>query len=245
MQSMVNLSNQIVLVKQELNITDNNFIGIFLYGSQNYQLDYEESDTDSICIVYSADKSKQELQTSTGNVKVYTLKYFIHRLKQGDLECCEILYTKYKIINSIYEDCFVNFVKDFSVCMSYERIKFSLFNKLDEHLSCVFWIVFKKDNARYNKKRLYWAIRVCNQWERINNGENFESSLIYRDLLGCDLMKIKTITNHLSIKEVSAIYKHLVDFIRSQHRGSKDVLDEEEKYLSWLYENITELHNKI
>lgn len=245
MRSMVNLSTQVAQVKQELNITDNNFIGIFLYGSQNYQLDYEESDTDSILLVYSSNKPKQELQTPTGKVKVYTLKYFLHRLKQGDLECYEILYTKYKIINSIYEDCFVKFVKDFSACMSYGRIKTSLYNKLDEHLSHVFWIISNKDNARYNKKRLYWAIRVCNQWERINNGEDFESSLIYRDLLGCDLMKIKTITNHLSIKEVSAIYRHLVDFIRSQYRGSKDVLDEEEKCLSELYENIAELHNKI
>jgi len=66
--------------------------------------------------------------------------------------------------------------------------------------------------------------------------------LIYRDLLGCDLMKIKTVTNYLSVKEVSAIYRHLVEFIRSQHRGLKDVSDEEEVCLSGLYADITKLH---
>lgn len=119
MQSMVNLSSQLSQVKQDLAISDDNFIGIFLYGSQNYGLDYKESDTDSILIIHSADKSKQELSTPTGKAKVYTLKYFIYRLKQGDLECYEILYTKYKILNPVYEDFFIDFTKEFSECMNY------------------------------------------------------------------------------------------------------------------------------
>lgn len=244
MQSMDNLAAQVNLVKHELDVTDDAFIGIFLYGSQNYQLDYEESDTDSIIIVHSANMAKQELDSPTGKVKVYTLRYFLYRLKQGDLECYEILFTRYKILNPAYEALFAKFVSDFTHCMSYDRIRNSLYNKLNEHLGYVFWLMSNKDNARYSKKRLYWAIRVCNQWERINNGECFKSSLIYRDSLGYDLMKIKTITNYLSIKEVSAIYKYLTEFLSSQQRYSKDTSAEEEKCLSWLYENITELHNQ-
>lgn len=243
MQSMVNLNCQLSQAKQDLAISDDNFIGIFLYGSQNYGLDYEESDADSILIVHSADKSKQELSTPTGKVKIYTLKYFIYKLKQGDLECYEILYTKYKILNPVYENSFMNFIKEFSEYMSYERIKNSLITKLDEHLCHVLWMMINKENARYNKKRLYWAIRVCNQLQRINDGESFESSLVYRDLLGCDLMQIKTVTNYLSIKEFSAIYKHLIEFIHSQHRYSRDILDSEEKCLSSFYTNITELYS--
>lgn len=243
MQSMVNLSSQLSEVRQTLSISDDNFIGIFLYGSQNYGLDYEESDTDFILIVHSADKSKQELSTPTGKIKVYTLRYFIYRLKQGDLECFEILYTKHKILNPAYEDSFMGFIKKFSECMNYERIKNSLVNKLDEHLCHVLWMMINKENARYNKKRLYWAIRVCNQLQRINDGESFESSLIYRDLIGYDLMQIKTATNYLSIKDFSTIYRSLIEFIRSQRRYSKDVLDAEEKCFSNLYANITELYS--
>lgn len=243
MQSMVNLSSQLSQVKQDLTISDNNFIGIFLYGSQNYGLDYKESDTDSILIVHSADKSKQELSTPTGKIKVYTLRYFIYRLKQGDLECYEILYTKHKILNPVYEDFFMDFTKEFSECMNYQRIKNSLVNKLDEHLCHVLWMMINKENARYNKKRLYWAIRVCNQLQRINDGESFQSSLIYRDLIGYDLMQIKTATNYLSIKDFSTIYRSLIEFIRSQRRYSKDVLDAEEKCFSNLYANITELYS--
>lgn len=242
MQFTANLNSQLLQVQQALTISNNDFIGIFLYGSQNYGLNYEKSDTDSILLIHSADKPKQELQTSVGKVKIYTLKYFISRLKQGDLECYEILYTKYRIINSVYEDSFLNFVKEFTECTNYDRIKKSLIIKLDEHLCHVLWMLTNKENARYNKKRLYWAIRVYNQLERINNGEDFESSLTYKSSFDCDLMQVKTVTNYLSIKEFSIIYNHLIKFVHSQHHYLNAVLDEEEKSLSKFYEGISELY---
>ena len=238
MPSMVNLNVQIEQAKQTLQINNNNFIGIFLYGSQNYGLDYEKSDTDSILLVQSANKPKQELQTLTGKIKIYTLKYFIYRLKQGDLECYEILYSKYKRINPIYEEPLINFIKEFSDCMSYERIKSSLVMKLDEHLCHVLWLLTNKAKARYNKKRLYWAIRVWNQLERINNGEDFKSSLVYYPLWDYDLIKIKTITNYLSLKEFHDIYRYLVQSLRSLPYYSTKVLDEEEICLSKFYTSM-------
>lgn len=242
MQSMVNLNAQIEQAKQTLQISNNDFIGIFLYGSQNYGLDYKGSDTDSILLVQSANKPKQELQTLTGKIKIYTLKYFIYRLKQGDLECYEILYTKYKIINSIYEKALMNFIKEFSDCMSYERIKSSLAKKLDEHLCHILWLLTNKEKARYNKKRLYWAIRVWNQLERINGGEDYKSSLVYcplNPLHDYHLISIKTITNYLSIKEFDKIYTHLVMFNHSLPRYSRDIFVEEDKCLSNFYSGIT------
>ena len=234
MQSMVDK------VLETLNIRNKDFIGVFLYGSQNYQLDYEGSDIDTILLIHDSNKSKQEVLTSVGKTKIYTLKYFLYRLKQGDLECYEILYTRHKIINPIYTNYFANFVKEFSSCMNYERIKSALYKKLDEHLCHVLWMTQNKEKARYNKKRLYWAIRVCNQLQRINNGETFESSLIYQPLLDYDIIKIKTITNYLSIKQFNEIYKYLVDFLHFLPHYSIKVLNEEEKCLSNFYAIITE-----
>jgi hypothetical protein len=93
---------------------DNNFIGDFTYGSQNYGLDYEKSDQDTITLVREAEKPRQEIITSVGKTKIYTLKYFISRLKKGDLECYEILFTKFRNVNPIYENIFDNFVHAFS-----------------------------------------------------------------------------------------------------------------------------------
>ena len=238
MQYMDNLNAQIEQAKQTLQINDEDFIGIFLYGSQNYELDYDKSDTDSILLIQSANKPKQELRTSTGKIKIYTLKYFIYRLKQGDLECYEILCTKYSILNPLYKSQFTKFSQEFLNCINYERVKYSLLIKLQEHLDCVLWMFLNPEKARYNKKRLYWAIRVCNQLQRINDGQDFKSSLVYYPSLDYDLLKIKTITNYLSIKEFNELYKYLVKYLRSLPRYSKEVLDEEEKCLSKFYTSM-------
>lgn len=236
------LSTILSLAKVER--TDPNFVGIFLYGSQNYRLDNSSSDIDVIILIKSANLSKQELSTFFGKIKIYTLKYFIYRIKQGDMECYEILYTKHNIINSIYEQIIQQFVQQFTQCMNYERIKFSLCQKLNEHLCHVLWIPNNSENARYNKKRLYWAIRVCNQLQRINDGESFASSLIYRDNNEYDLRKIKSTTNYLSIKEFNEIYKYLVQFNYSTPRCYKAITDDEEKCLSGFYTAMAEIIKK-
>lgn len=226
-------------------IIDNsaNFIGLFLFGSQNYHLSTEESDIDCILLLKDSTSFPKEAVTKYGKIKIYSLKKFIKLLSCGVPQAYEILYTKYRIVNPLYEVALQNFISNLSDSLDYEKIKAQLYKKLEEHLCHVLWMMINKENARYNKKRLYWAIRVCNQLQRINDGESFESSLIYRDLIGYDLIQIKTVTNYLSIKDFSTIYRSLIEFIRSQRRYSKDVLDTEEKCFSNLYANITELYS--
>ena len=227
--------------KKYLNIADNNFIGVFLYGSQNYRLNTEDSDVDTIAIVLNSNQPKQEVTLPNGKMKVYTLKYFIDCLKRGDLECHEILYTKYRCINPIYENQLNTFIKDFSKCMSYDRIKHALHCKLDEHLCHVLWIIRNDDGVRYNKKRLYWAIRVCNQLKRINAGESFESSLVYQSDLSHDLVKIKMETDYLSLRDFNIIYKYLIEYLQASPRYLKVVSDKEEKCLSNFYTSVTSM----
>jgi hypothetical protein len=54
-------------------------------------------------IVKKADSPKEERDLAQGKVKIYTVKYFLHRLQKGDLECLEALCTKHKYINPIYD----------------------------------------------------------------------------------------------------------------------------------------------
>lgn len=232
MQSTVNE------IQKTLNISNDNFIGAFLYGSQNYGLDYEDSDIDTIILIREANKPKQEKYVSAGKAKIYTLKYFIYRLKQGDLECYEILYTKYCIMNPLYIEYFADFVQKFSMCMNYERIMCALYKKLDEHLCHILWMLKNPEGARYNKKRLYWALRVNDQIERLAAGEDFASSLIYKLKDDYDLRKIKTEVNHLSLKQFNMIYKNLIQTLCNRPKFSTIISDSEEKCLSDLYRNI-------
>lgn len=240
MQFTASLNDQIEQVKAELKIEDQNFIGVFLYGSQNYELNYEGSDIDSIVLIANYDKPRQELTTPYGKTKIYTLKYFLYRLKKGDMECYEILYTKYKIINSIYEEIFMDFVKSFSSCMNYERVKRSLSIKLNEHLCHILWLMTNKEHARYNKKRLYWAIRVQNQLERIIAGESYADSLIYHSSEDINLIGIKTVVNYLSPQEFLKIYKFLIEYYGKLPRYTKDMSLQEEECFSTFYNRMNE-----
>lgn len=238
-------STMLSTVKQAYNTPEDNFIGIFLYGSQNYQLDTAESDVDTIMLVYTADYPKQEMHVDCGKMKVYTLRYFISRLKKGDMRCYEILYTKYRILNPMYKSAFLCFVDRFTECMNYDRIKRSLWKKLDEHMCNILWILRNEDNSRYNKKRLYWAMRVANQLDRINNGESFESSLVYRSDDDYSLVKIKAITNYLSLREFNNIYRDLNQYRLGQFRHTSEVTNEEKSCLSEFYDSMTTiLHNQ-
>ena len=65
-------------------------------------------------------------------------------------------------LNPKYKEHIKNFTKEFSKNINYNRIKYSLYKKLDEHLSHVLWMMKNPEKPRYNKKRLYWAMRVYN-----------------------------------------------------------------------------------
>lgn len=225
------------IVNSIYDITSPNFVGIFLYGSQNYGLSTSQSDVDTILIVKKADSPKEERDLAQGKVKIYTVKYFLHRLQKGDLECLEALCTKHKYVNPIYDQDYIAFARDFIHVLNYERTKRALQFKLDEHLNHIFWNI-RKTNDRYNKKRLYWAIRVQNQLERICIGESFESSLIYNSNRPYDLLAIKQTSNCLSLRELNEIYNDLYKYFISLPKWSNKVLPEEEKICSNFYSKI-------
>lgn len=226
-------------VLDKLAIDNNNFIGIFLYGSQNYGLNSDISDEDAIILVRDSKKASQECVLPTGLVKIYTIDNFIHRLKIGDLECYEILYTRFCYINPTYKAYFSEFVTAFSACMSYSRIKNSLRSKLFEHLYSILWLPTTMEKAKYNKKRLYWAIRVCNQLQRICDGESFADSLLYKSSIAYDVMQIKTITDYLSLKDFNFVYKYLVNYAEATPEYVSAVTADEEICLSAFYSKIS------
>lgn len=212
-------------VKKQLNITDNAFVGLFLYGSQNYGLSHEASDTDYICVVTNFDFSYTVLTTTAGQIKVYSLHYFLKKLSQGDLECLECLYSKHSEVNAPYLKFFNRFKIDISDSLNYESVKVLLNKKLAEHLS--FIRSRKADDsstARYSKKRLYWAIRVADQLERISAGETFESSLSYPEASCDELLKIKTIENYLKDEQVSEIEQKLQEISASVSKTEVSLL---------------------
>lgn len=90
-----------------------NIIGCYLIGSQNYQLDDEQSDIDTIVLVAPTLRdialnnkpiSKTYIQDNGEHTTLKDIRLFINGIKKGRLDCLEILYTKYYMINPIWID---------------------------------------------------------------------------------------------------------------------------------------------
>ena len=107
---MKNLQNHYDYVKEH--ITQNEIIGVFLHGSQNYGLDFETSDVDSVCLVMPSkyditsghEPMSKELVIEETNerIVVWEIRKFINFLEKGGFNQLEILYTNYYILNSTY-----------------------------------------------------------------------------------------------------------------------------------------------
>lgn len=237
---MDDLKNKLEEIKNSfIKSNDPNFIGLFVFGSQNYCLSNEESDIDCILLLKDPGGLPKEAATNYGKVKIYSLEKFIKLLSRGVPQAHEILCTKYRIVNPLYETILQNFTSNLYDCLDYEKIKAQLYKKLEEHLYYILWIVDQKSNQKYNKKRLYWAIRVHNQLMRIEAGEDFATSLVYKDILDLDLMKIKTENNCLSVKELKKIYKTLADYLHRRPRHLTKIMPKEEQCFSCLYAGLS------
>ena len=90
-----------------------NIIGCYLIGSQNYQLDDEQFDIDTIVLVVPTLKdialnnkpiSKTYIQDNGEHTTLKDIRLFINGIKKGRLDCLEILYTQYYMINPIWID---------------------------------------------------------------------------------------------------------------------------------------------
>lgn len=209
-------------LKKHLNISDSAFVGLFLYGSQNYGLSDETSDSDYICVVTDFGLTFNTVHAPHGQIKVYNLHYFMSRLLYGDLECLECLYSDYVEINPRYQNTFARLIADTSTMINLEGVKMALNKKLAEHLSFLNMPKTGEDqNAFYSKKRLYWAIRVADQLSRITAGESFAESLKYPVEKREELLAIKTNEGQLNKTQLLKLESELKSCLLAQEAAAE------------------------
>lgn len=91
------------------------WVGIFLQGSQNYNLDYEGSDIDSKLIVLPSFEdfvlnrkpySYTHIMENDEHVDVKDIRLMFECFRKQNINFVEILFTKYRIMNPKYEALF-------------------------------------------------------------------------------------------------------------------------------------------
>ena len=109
------LQEQMHYAQKQLNLKDNQIVGIFLYGSQNYMLDTKNSDIDSTMVVLPTFSdmclgkqplSKEVCMENGEHINVKDIREYKNMLMKQNICFMETLYTEYFILNTAYEKIF-------------------------------------------------------------------------------------------------------------------------------------------
>lgn len=96
-------------------------IGVFLRGSQNYELDYNDSDVDSVCVItpslndFVLSKkmvSRTHERENKEHIELKDVRLIAQAFMKQNSAWLEILFTKYKIINPTYEHLWNMWIKE-------------------------------------------------------------------------------------------------------------------------------------
>ena len=167
-------------------------VGIFYQGSGNYGLDYEDSDVDTKCVLAPSLKelaeskmtSKTFIRDNDEHIDFKDIRAMLETFRKSNLNFLEILYTKYYIINPIYEEEWNKLIeaRDEIVSMNLPSLIKSMKGIASEkyhamehrYPSRIEWI----DKFGYDPKQLHHLFRMEEFMHRWVSGESFEKCLI-------------------------------------------------------------------
>lgn len=179
--------------KQNILETKHEWVGIFLQGSQNYNLDYENSDIDSKVIILPTFEdfvlnfkpvSYTHVMENDEHVDYKDIRLMIECFYKQNVNFVEILFTKYRIINPKYADIFQKILD--------VRERIGRFNNYAT-VNCIAGMALEKQKALchpypsliekikkygYDAKQLHHILRMEEFLDRWINGEPYEDCLI-------------------------------------------------------------------
>lgn len=168
-------------------------VGVFLQGSQNYGLDYEGSDIDTKCIVLPTleDLIFNRKPVSTTHVldndehlDLKDVRLYMNTFRKQNLNFMEILFTKYKIVNPIYENYWNKLVENNEMIARYnpagavktmEGIAKEKYHAMEHKYPSKLDII---DKWGYDGKQLHHLIRVREYLNRYIDGQSYADCLI-------------------------------------------------------------------
>lgn len=169
------------------------WVGIFLQGSQNYNLDYEGSDIDSKLIVLPSFEdfvlnrkpySYTHLMENDEHVDVKDIRLMFECFRKQNINFVEILFTKYHILNPKYEKLFVPVLEAREMIGRYNDFA---------SLSCMAGTALEKQKALchpypatmdkierygYDPKQLHHILRLSEFMDRWLNNEPYADCLV-------------------------------------------------------------------
>lgn len=171
---------------------ENQIIGIFLQGSQNYGLDLPTSDVDTKLIVAPSFKeiamnskpvSTTHIRANDEHIDFKDIRLYMQTFRKQNLNFLEILFTDYYSINSKYHDQWMRLVNARESIANFNRyrgvqsmkgIAMEKFHAMEHPYPSKLEILAKYG---YDPKQLHHLLRVEDYLERYIAGENYAKCL--------------------------------------------------------------------
>ncbi len=186
---------------------ENRIVGIFLQGSQNYGMDYEDSDIDTKCIVVPSwddicfnhkPVSTTHIRENNEHIDLKDIRLMFQTFRKQNLNFIEILFTKYKVLNPVYEEMWEDLIMNNEKVASYDPvgavktmkgIAMEKYHAMEHRYPAKADII---DAWGYDPKQLHHLIRVQEYIHRYIEGEKYADCLISK--MGDELKKLKKVS---------------------------------------------------
>ena len=176
--------------------SDNNIVGIFLQGSQNYGLETPHSDVDTKLVVTPTFRqiafnkqpvSSTHVRANDEHTDFKDLRLYIDTFRKQNINFVEILFTKYRILNGAYADEFMRLINAREEVAHYNQwraVKAMKGMALEKHHAMEHVYPAKQEIIQrygYDGKQLSHMIRIYDFMSRYISGDSYESCLDAKD----------------------------------------------------------------
>lgn len=198
---------------------ESRIVGIFIQGSQNYGLDYENSDIDTKLIVVPTFEeiafnkkphSTTHVRENNEHIDFKDIRLYMDTFKKQNLNFLEILFTPYKIVNPQYAQWWNMLVKNREAIAHYDihraiksmkGIALEKYHAMEHRYPSKIDII---DKYGYDSKQLHHLLRVEEYLTRYIDGESYESCLIPHEETARKLRAIKEDNGLLTLEQARA-----------------------------------------
>ena len=205
-------------------------VGCFLQGSQNYGLDYEGSDVDTKLIVVPSFKdiclnrkpiSTTHVRANDEHTDWKDVRLYMETFRKQNLNFLEILFTPYYIINPLYKEQWDRLVEHreeiarmnpFRAVKSMKGIALEKYHAMEHRYPSKVDII---DAYGYDGKQVSHLIRVFDYLDRYIGGEKYEDCLHPSENLVSRIMDYKALSKiPLTVaRQEAERYKHAVEVL--------------------------------
>ena len=215
---------------------EDRIVGIFYQGSGNYGLDYEGSDVDTKLIVTPTlddiifthkPVSTTHIRNNDEHTDWKDIRLMLQTFRKCNLNFTEILFTKYKIVNSLYMKQWDRVVDNNELIARYNEvaavramkgIAMEKYHAMEHKYPSKIEII---DKYGFDGKQVHHLFRVEEYLQRYINGESYADCLISKQ---AEYLKNVKTCGYLSLEEARVLAKEslnriciMADKFRAEH----------------------------